>query len=165
MLTGNNRFAYLDPTGEKLLRCARDAITEAGISSANLFALGPGETAILTWTGTRVQQTIRTMLSCAGVESKDEGIALVLPLAASDVKHALQSCMAMAHDPLRLAGNIHPRWRRKYDQLLNDDLLDISISRNFIDLPVHCRSSTKSAHLRQILIDLAIRRKLLSNRK
>jgi hypothetical protein len=76
------------------------------------------------------------MLSCAGVESKDEGIALVLPLAASDVKNAMERCIAMAHDPLRLARNIHPRRRRKYDQLLNDELLDISISRNSIDLPV-----------------------------
>jgi len=135
VLVSNTRYVYIDTTGGELLQDARGAMMEAGLGSATVFSVGPRETALLTWTGTRIQRTIRAMLSDAGAEAVDEGIALVLRLPASDVSSILDQCITMAHDPLLLAHNIYPRARQKYDHLLSDELLDTVIARNRIDIP------------------------------
>ena len=134
VLAGDRQYTYLDPEAASLLADARKAAQTASICSETLLAFGPKTTAWLTWTGSRVQDTLAAMLRLQGVRVGDEGIALVMSLPIEETKQVLSTLAARHADPLKVARLVELRIRRKYDSLLDDSLLDESLAYGWLDV-------------------------------
>lgn len=134
VLTSQKIYAYLNKEAGALLADARNVAQASGICQQSILALGPRETAVMTWTGSRTQDTLAAMLRLHGIKCHDEGIALVLSLPEDDARRRLTDITAQHIPSLKLARLVEPRIRRKYDSLLNDALLDVSITRGWLDL-------------------------------
>ena len=134
VLAEDKAYAYLDSQAASLLADARAAAASADICRQGLVALGPRRTALFTWTGTRVQATLQAMLAGCGIASQDEGIALVLGVSQDEAQSRLSAIARQEHDPLKVAAMVQPKERRKYDWLLGDELLTVSLARGWLDL-------------------------------
>ncbi|HOD81585.1 MAG: putative ATP-dependent helicase Lhr [Planctomycetes bacterium ADurb.Bin126] len=134
VLTEDKAYAYLDEQAASLLADARAAARSADICRQGVVALGPRKTAVFTWTGTRVQATLQAMLAGCGVASQDEGIALVLGVSEDEARSRIKEIARQEHNPLEVAQMVQPKERRKYDWLLGEDLLNISLARGWLDL-------------------------------
>lgn len=134
VLGGHMELGYLDAESHKLLDEARAAAATAGICQRPLVALGPRKTALMTWTGTRIQQTMCAQFAELGVGGDDEQIAIVFDLTERDVVDAILLGPRAEQDLQAVARRWEPRQRRKYDSLLDDALLDACIIRDQLDL-------------------------------
>ena len=134
ILASPARHAYLDAAAQGLLEDARHVAASAAITEKVLVALGPKKSAIVTWTGTRIQQTLQAMLAAAGIDTADEHVALVVDLPETHTQQALGRLLTEAYAPQDIARFVPWRRRRKYDQLLTDELLDVTISRGWLDI-------------------------------
>jgi ATP-dependent helicase Lhr and Lhr-like helicase len=133
VLAGTGAYAYLDSQASELLASARQAATQAGVCTEPLLALGPSRSALMTWTGTGVQDTLAAMFRCQGLDCGDEGIALTFKTPVDALRKAVDDLQARPWEGRELARQAFPRQRRKYDWLLDDELLDIGISRGALD--------------------------------
>ena len=134
ILRSDSTLLYLDNTAQLLLSDARSVAGQTGLNDRHLLPLGPNYTALMTWTGTVIQQTIAAMFEYMGFQCRDEHIGLVLPVDESSLRHAIQDAIALKVEPVILSRTIRPRFMRKYDQLLADGVLDKSISLGRVDL-------------------------------
>lgn len=133
VLAGSNKLAYLDPVAQALLDEARHAAALSGLLACAIIPLGPRRCAVMTWTGTRIQQTLQAMFAASGIGTDDEGIALVLGLPEAETRAAVTRISGIQCNPEALASFVTTR-RRKYDSLLTDALLDLSIARGWLDV-------------------------------
>jgi hypothetical protein len=133
VLAGEVSYAYLNSQAAELLAYARKSVTHAGVCTQPLLELGPRRSALMTWTGSRIQDTLMAMFRMRGFNCGDEGIALTFNLSVDALRDALQDLLARPWDPRQLARQVYPRQRRKYDWLLSDELLDECISCGALD--------------------------------
>lgn len=133
ILSVDKKYIYLDKQAADLLVHARESAAESGISSRQVVELGPRASALMTWTGSRVQGTLAAMFRLQGLDCGDEGIGLTFRVPASTLQQAMLDLCLHPWNPLQLAQQVDPRQRRKYDWLLNDELLDTCISRSVLD--------------------------------
>lgn len=135
ILRSSCRFAYLNVDGSRLLDHARAAANHAGLMDSPLFKVSDRKTLWFTWTGTRKQTTLVAMFASAGVDAMDRGVAIEIGAPADDVCALLKSFIASPADALAIATHVQPKYRRKYDRLLSDDLLNIAIALDTLDIP------------------------------
>ncbi|HEX8522067.1 MAG TPA: DEAD/DEAH box helicase [Tepidisphaeraceae bacterium] len=133
LLTAGHMPAYLDTEAATLLQEAREAAAATKLGSTRSVVLGPTTTALMTWTGSRIQRTLRAMFALHGVDAQDEGIALVFKLPARAVAEQAKGLLGQNWQTRALAQVIEPRHYRKYDELLDDDLIDESVIRDRLD--------------------------------
>lgn len=134
ILAEGGTFAYLDLGAQSLLNDARHAASTSQLLDRALVPLGPRRTAVMTWTGTRIQQTIQAMFAAKGMTAEDEVIALVLNLSEIETRAAVIHLVSSAFSPEALARFVPNRCRHKYDGLLTDALLDTVIARGWLDV-------------------------------
>ena len=134
ILSGPAELAYLDAEARKLLDEARETATSSGICVHALISLGPRRTALMTWTGTRIQRTLCATFTGLGVANSDEDIAIVFKLPERDVVELVAAAASAEIDLQAVVGCWEPRVRRKYDSLLDDELLDTCIMRDQLDM-------------------------------
>ncbi len=127
-------YPYLDPVGRLLLQEARQAAQSCGVLDGFYVRLSSRKTAIMTWTGTRIQQTLQAVLGAGGTRSADEGIALVLDLSLDQTREVVAQLVSCPPPPNVVARVLATRHRRKYDGLLTDDLLDCSLVSGWLDI-------------------------------
>lgn len=133
VLAGDMACAYLDKQAADLLAHARGSAADAGVCSLPVLEMGPRRSALMTWTGSRVQDTLAAMFRARGLDCGDEGIALTFTGPIDTLRQAMRDLLARPWDPVRLSQHVFPRHRRKYDWLLDDELLDTCISRSVLD--------------------------------
>lgn len=122
--------AYLNVEAQSLLQHARHTASETNVCQRRFLPLGPQRTALMTWTGTRIQQTLSAMCQILGHRAEDEGVALVFNLPAGETRALLAKVQQSRMNTNELAKHIEPRRVRKYDSYLSDDLIDICIVRD-----------------------------------
>jgi len=134
VLNERSLYSYLDGTCVDLLREARLAAAMTGACSSNLVSLGPKRTALMTWTGNRIQETLQVLFAAGNTEPRNEQIALVFDLPPDAVRHAVGRVAAMDIDLNTLARIMPRRNRRKYDWLLDDSLAALCTTTGWLDL-------------------------------
>jgi ATP-dependent Lhr-like helicase len=127
-------MVYLDAEARALFDDAARSAMTGGILNWNIVALGPRDTALMTWTGSRAQETLVALLASFGIDTRDEGIALVFDMNEDGVRKAIRTCLDFKAVPEVAAEKAPTRQRRKYDWLLGEKLLDLSIARGRLDL-------------------------------
>jgi len=134
ILQEKGSYDYLDEGAASLLEDARRAAGKGYVCEQSLVPLGPQATAFMTWTGDRIQQTVRAILAHRGVACGDRGVALELRLPLDETRDSLRKAASASYQSLDLARHIFPRIRRKYDWLLHEELVDASIAEGWLDL-------------------------------
>ena len=134
ILQETRSYAYLDEQASSLLADACRAAAGGQVCERSLVPLGPKTTAFMTWTGDRIQQTVRAILSHSGIACSDRGVALEFRLSVDETRESLRKAASASFQPLDLARHVFPRIRRKYDWLLHEDLVDASIAEGWLDL-------------------------------
>jgi len=133
VLSAESLYAYLDKQAAELLGYAKKSAKDTGICQEGFIATGPRNSALMTWTGSRIQDTLAAMFRSRGLPCEDEGIALTFRVPLDTLLAAVQEMAGRQWEPLQLAKQVMPRLRRKYDWLLNEELLDVCISRDALD--------------------------------
>lgn len=126
-------YAYLNSVGKRLLDHARHAAAEAGVTVPSLVAVSDRRTLWFTWTGTRTQTTLVAMFNAIGVGAADRSVAIDLDKAVDDARETIGSVASAPIDVMAVASSVQPKHRRKYDHLLDDELLDKAIARDSLD--------------------------------
>lgn len=134
ILQATSPIGYLDAEAAKLLDDARAAAATAGLCDRTVIALGPRKSALMTWTGTRIQHTLCAIYAELGLDAGDEHVAIVFDLPEKELTDAVLLGLRARQDPQAIAQHWRPRERRKYDTLLDDALLDTCIIRDQLDL-------------------------------
>jgi hypothetical protein len=123
-ILGTSRgYRYLDAEGHELLGDARKAAVDACVLSKTIIPLGPQRTAVMTWTGSRIQETLRVVFESVGLETYDQQVGLEFRTSEAAVGKAITAALALLDGGgvgLRLETAFGPG--RKYDRLLGDRL-------------------------------------------
>jgi len=136
VLRESRAYPYLNSVGTQLLVHARQAAAEAGACDHPLIAASNRQTLWFTWTGTRKQTTLVAMLAAAGVAGVDRGAVIDVEAPIGDVRSLIGSFVNAPADVTTIAACVQPKFRRKYDRLLSNDLLDVAIARDMLDVAV-----------------------------
>ena len=134
VLASDEERAYLDETGSRALESARRAARESGAARRRALALGEGRALVMTWAGTRIHQTLAELLRRAGLTVVDRTLALEARAPEAEVRKAMERTLEEPPAAIDLARGFTPKERRKYDELLGEDLLEESIAREEIDV-------------------------------
>ncbi len=134
VLGGVLPFVYLDPNADRLLSEARRTAAAAAACTAKVIPLGPRKTALMTWTGNRTHDTLRLLFAASNTEPGDEQIALVFDLPSDQVIRAARQIASREYTSVGAAKLSGRGLGRKYDWLLDRELLAISVARGWIDV-------------------------------
>lgn len=134
ILRESRPFHYLNPVGTQLLGHARLAAGESGACERQLTSISDRRTLWFTWLGTRKQTTLVAMFAAAGVPAVDRGVAVEVDAPIAKVRAIIESFVNSPADALAIAAHVQPKFRRKYDRLFSDDLLEVAIARDTLDV-------------------------------
>ncbi|MFI5380678.1 MAG: DEAD/DEAH box helicase [Tepidisphaerales bacterium] len=124
---------FLTPAGQEILARARQAAV--GLRNRGIRPGTGKQTLLLTWAGSRVQQTLLAMLESHKVSGVDHGIALRIDGDEPAARGALQAVMDLKTTPEQLAESLKDPADRKFDYLLGTGLLNQSRARMLVDVP------------------------------
>ncbi len=122
-LRGADRPVYIDETAAALLTSARQYAARLGVLDAPLLDTGGKSSVWFPWAGTRVQGLLSAMLRTRGVEASSWSVAIRVPAPISALKDALRQIAASPPSAAELAPYASQQASRKYDWLLDDELL------------------------------------------
>jgi ATP-dependent Lhr-like helicase len=134
VLSSADAYGYLDSNAKALLGEARGVAAAARIFDSPVVPLGPSAAALFTWTGTKIQRTLDTALAVGGIKARDEGVAFTCELDPDQLRERVGRYLATALDATALARASTPARHRKYDYLLDDDLIVESWVRGSLDV-------------------------------
>ena len=134
VLASDGERAYLDEAGARALESARRAARESVAARRRVLPLGEGRSLLMTWAGTRVHQTLAEALRRAGLSVMDRSLALEARASEADVRKAMERIVKEPPGAIDLARGFTPKERRKYDELLSEDLLEESVAREEIEV-------------------------------
>ena len=115
---------YLDETGARLLRSAREQFRAGGLAHRAVIADGK-HTLLFPWAGDRVHATITLQLRARGRRVGDEGLALRISRTDPDELYdELEEMVAEGPiDPAEAARGVANLQEQKYDRFLSPELL------------------------------------------
>jgi ATP-dependent Lhr-like helicase len=126
---------YLDAIARGLLEEGRHHFSAHGLSSRNVVAAGT-ETVIFTWSGDRVNDTIRLLLARAGHIAQTVGPCIRVSASVQDAVAALEQIgFEPPPDHLLLASQVKNKLSEKYDYLLDDGLLNAEFASRKLNIP------------------------------
>ncbi len=128
LLTTDSDVRYLNDSARSALERARKLARENGLAKRALLPIGEGQTLWMTWTGTRAQQTLSAMLEIMGIggPSKDTtvtDVSIACKMPPDELHQRLADAEKILQDDRELAGRVGFSKNRKYDHLLNDEIL------------------------------------------
>jgi hypothetical protein len=118
-----------------MLQGAREAAAASSLSTSSLVSLGPRKTALFSFAGDRVQQTLAAMWAATGCRVENEGIAVVVPAGIEETASLIKSTNWASIPPLKIAKCVGTKQRRKYDWLFDDELLSVSLVEDLLCIP------------------------------
>ena len=134
VLAENKQFGYLNPSAMELLAQARTTFKNAGLIHNDLIALSPSKCLWFTWTGTDAHKTITAILEKNNINLLDHEVAIELDLSFNHTLDLLCQIVKTKQEPGVLAQLVEPKFRRKYDEYLSEQLLEWSIAEDVIDI-------------------------------
>ena len=134
VLADDRAYAYANATALELLTDARAAAQEAQACQLSLIALDEATSALMTWTGTRVQDTLAAIFAARRIDARDQEVAFTFDRPMEKVRTLLGELAQDLPDPLEVAQLVPSRRRRKYDELFDDELLNESLARGWLDV-------------------------------
>ena len=137
VLFSDRIYAYLDETGQAMLNQAQQNARDAGLNTRSIISTSDSSCAWFPWTGTSAITTLALLAEYAGlgIIEVSDGLSIDFNAPAIDVITAFQLVIASLPDPLHLAKNHPDKQRRKYDEFLDETLLDRSLACDLIDIP------------------------------
>lgn len=134
ILRGKDQFLYLDEEAGKLLQEARAAAARARICERTAIVV-ENKVALMGWCGTRTLYTLKAILEEYGVDTsiKDD-VALICSTSLANLKNVVSRAATASYAESDLARRISQSGQRKYDYLLDDELLEVGIVRDRLDI-------------------------------
>jgi len=129
---------YLASEAQRMLVEARKLAREAGLGQRRLVKVGEGSTLVLPWCGSKAQRTLATAFKMQGWTVIEHSVGLEVTAELSDVRSALRSLADRTLASEALAEHIQPKACRKFDELLDDELLDVGIAHDGLDYGSAC---------------------------
>lgn len=125
---------YLDATARSLLGEARLSFSQYSLATRNIIGCG-AETVFFTWMGDRITDTVRLLLSHAGLIGQTEGPCIRVSAPEADTRAALKMIASKpAPDPLLVAAEVKNKWSEKYDWVLDQPLLNAEFASRKINV-------------------------------
>lgn len=128
LLADDSEISYLDASARHALAVSRAHAKDHQLAERRLFSINPKTTIWLMWAGTAETMSYEAMLASVGIESRNELVGLICSCSEADLMATIQRWSITPPDLLTLAEHVQPKRRRKYDQFLEDDLLDEGIA-------------------------------------
>ncbi len=135
LLSTDEPVPYADATTRDALEAARRLAAERDLARRRIVPQGGKSCLWLTWSGGAETRTYQAFLASAGVSAEDKTIALACACSAEQLRNIVFGAEGSSPDLRRLATHVQPKARRKYDDLLPEELLDEGISRELVWLP------------------------------
>jgi len=135
VLAASAAYVYLNAEGREALEYARQAARIVGALATRILPLSGSRTAVMSWTGTRIQRTLQVLFQVCGATAIDETVALVFPTPPDIVCTAVAAAAKLSDDATAIQTLALPsRAVRKYDHLLGDELRWESFIKGAMDL-------------------------------
>lgn len=134
VLNSKKQFGYLNDGANDLLEQARGVANSTGLSNSDWVALGPNECLWFTWTGTKIQRTLRLICEKVNLKSQDCEIALQFPVGLQEAQEIIFNASKMTHEPIVLAQLFNAKQVRKFDEFVSIELLDQAIANDALDV-------------------------------
>jgi ATP-dependent Lhr-like helicase len=125
---------YLDSQGRELLAEARRNFARYKLDQTRYVAAGR-ETHLLVWRGDKVVSTLALALSARGFEVSQHAMILTVGADEAALTEAIRSLAE--HEPpeaLELARHVENKVVDKWDEVLDDDLLDLACAHRDLDV-------------------------------
>lgn len=126
ILSTDESFPQLDSTGQTVLSHARAFARSSNACRRGLVPLGNNRTAVMLWRGSAVSSVLKALIALHGCDSEDNRVGLDLQAGPEKAHEALQSIAATPVTPDDLRDVYEIRSFRKYDHLLDPELLWIA---------------------------------------
>ena len=134
VLVGKDIPSYLDATARELLGEARTQFSHYGLEYRNIVPNG-SETAVFTWRGDRVNDTMSVWFKHLGQIAQNSGAAVRVFACESDTVAALQRMASdPPPDPAVLADCVRNKLSEKYDWLLDQPLMNAEYASRRLDV-------------------------------
>lgn len=126
---------YLDREAQHLLVEGRQAFHTSKLDTNRLLT-HTDNTYFFLWKGDKVNNTLVAMLANAGIAAGNEGLAVCIQgTSASQALEVLERLASdPAPDPQKLSGAIENKQLGKYDNLLSEELLNVSYASHRLDV-------------------------------
>ena len=135
VLAASSAYVYLSGEGREALEYARQAAQTGGAITTRVLPLSGSRTAVMLWTGSRIQRTLQVLFQVGGATPIDETVALVFPVPPDIVCNAVTAAAKLAEDATHIETAAVPSGTvRKYDHLLGDELRWESVVKGMMDL-------------------------------
>lgn len=126
--------SFLDEGAAALLRDARIEADARELADNPVVILGAKDVLWFTWAGTREQATLAAMLRLTGLNASEAGVAIRTEGKPEELMTALSRLHAGDISPHQVAAFVEPKVRRKFDAMLDEDLLIEGLARDYVRL-------------------------------
>lgn len=148
LLAGTDEPPYLDGGAKTLLKAAREMACRSGVLSPG-YIVREESVQWFPWVGTRGMRTLELYARCDGIIAATDRDRLSITYKQTDVarwhKH-IESIHEGNHKALDLAQHMTVKTFEKFDDVLDEDILDEANARDHLDLP--CAVARAAAVLR-----------------
>jgi hypothetical protein len=135
ILLGSEVPPYLDESGQALLHQARTTAVEVNLTSRRTLPLGPERSWLLTWSGSKINQTLIGMMITLDVHPSNRLIAVEMPMPENQIAEFVGQLLRRDYNPEHLALAIHDFLPgSKYDWTLGPELIALRNARQYIDV-------------------------------
>ena len=135
VLRDEHSYVYLDSTSTMALRAAREYCEDQALLDHAILSLGAKASIWMTWSGTLETRTYIAMLQASGIVADDHKVAIRCHCSKSELIDILSHWKERKPDLLTLAEHVVPKVRRKFDEYLSEDLLELGLASELIWVP------------------------------
>ena len=105
-----------------------------GVFAEPIIALSPTKCIWFTWTGTKIQRTLRLLADSAGLSCTDREIAIEFQASMQEVVQRMRQTASKNIDAESLAARLPAKQTRKLDYLVDVPLLIKSLTHDALDI-------------------------------
>lgn len=135
LLAEDSEVSYLDAAARQALAMARSCARDHQLAERRVSAINPKTAVWLTWSGTPETRTYEALLASVGIDARNELVGLVCSCSETELMARVHEWSAGSPDLLALARHVQPKRFRKYDEYLDDELLDEGLASQLIWVP------------------------------
>lgn len=134
VLDSSERYAYLDATATRLLSDARESAATAGVCRERFVALGPKQTAVMAWIGSRTFRTLLAVFRAAGLTPKIEQFAFIFEDQVDVIRQKLDGISVSPPTVEQLVNATPASSASKYSAHLQIPVLSEAVTRRLLDI-------------------------------
>ena len=132
----NQEYAYLNAEASRLLSQARATAAASRLEQGDLLDTGNECCLWFPWIGTKTANTLLLIAQLGGIDARtsDNGLSLEFQTSRAELSSYFSQLLASPPDSPALAKLIEVKERRKFDQFLQTEQLDLCLADNELDL-------------------------------